>query len=81
MNLIINSVKIFYRMVEKYFKKFLYFQNNFDLELSKQIFGNRIAQHLFNKWLFYDRNVIDFINYLDDENKQKIFNYLIILNN
>jgi hypothetical protein len=68
-------------MFQVYFKKFLYFQTNFDLEMSKKIFGNRIGHHLFDKWLFYERNIIDFINYLDDENKQKIFDYLTTQNN
>lgn len=64
-------------MLEIY-EKFLYLQNNFDLEMSIKIFGD-IGEHLFEKWLYCDRNIIDFITCLDSENKQKIFDFLLKL--
>ena len=62
--------------MEQYYKKFLNLQINFNLELSNQIFGNILGKHLFEKWIFYDRNIIEFIYHLDNENKQKIFDFL-----
>jgi hypothetical protein len=68
-------------MFDKYYKKFLYLHLNFDLEMSLNIFGNVMGTHLYEKWLFYDQNIIEFIYNLDDENTQKLFEYLLNLDN
>ena len=62
-------------MNELSFKKFLYLQVNFNQELCDDIFGN-ISKHLFSKWLYYDNNLIIFINSLDRDNKKILFEWL-----
>ena len=63
-------------MFDKYYKKLLSLQYNFNLEMSTQIFGENIGCHLYDKWLNYDENIISFIHHLDNENKQKIFDFI-----
>ena len=52
-------------------------QNKFDIELSQKIFGSELGTHLYDKWLFYESNLLEFINRLDFNNKDKIFQYIL----
>ena len=49
----------------------LYIQNNFDKEVSSEIF-NDLSNHLYKKWIVCNQNILHFISVLDSENKNKI---------
>jgi hypothetical protein len=57
------------------FKIFSFAQFNFGKEMVKKIFGDD-WEHYWDKWTSCDHNLIDFINRLDDSNKDKFFLYL-----
>ena len=44
-------------------------QENIDLEKLEKIYDSKMASHLWDKFIYYDRNLLSFINYLDIENK------------
>jgi hypothetical protein len=59
----------------------LYIQNSFNLHISDKLFGD-LSQHIFNKWLNSDNNILNFITKLDNNNKQLLlkwgkYNYLL----
>lgn len=49
-------------------------QNRLDTEAFQKIFGTDY-EHYERKWIFSDKNLLNFINMLDDINKEKIFNW------
>lgn len=58
--------------IDKYYRILLYVQNNMNKEKLEKIYDAEMANHLWEKFLYYDRNVLMFLNYLDVKNK-KIF--------
>jgi hypothetical protein len=58
------------------FDKFLKLQVNFNKDMCIDIFKND-AEHLFQKWLYCNYNIIEFINRLDDNNKHIILSWAL----
>jgi hypothetical protein len=56
---------------------FLELQNKFDIEMSYKIFGEDLGKHLYDKWIFCDSNLLEFIGILDFDNKEKLFEFII----
>ncbi len=52
----------------------IYLQINLDKEKIVQIYGSDLGSHLWDKFLYYDRNLLIFINYLDTNNREIFFN-------
>jgi len=59
--------------LKKSYRLLLYIQNNINLEILERIFHKNMASHLWNKFVYYDRNLLLFINYLDEENFELFF--------
>jgi len=53
---------------------FIFLQCNFNKKMSDDIFGD-LSEHLFEKWLNCNYNIINFLSMLDNGNKQLILNY------
>lgn len=61
--------------LEKSYDMFMSLQCNFNLLLCKEIFGN-LSEHIFEKWIICDGNIINFLSHLDNENRNKIYIWL-----
>ena len=59
--------------IEESYKILLSIQNNLNLEKLQEMYEHDMAMHLWNKFIYYDRNIISFISYLDKENKRIFF--------
>ena len=59
--------------IEKYYKILFYIQQNLSLEKLESIYDSNMALHLWDKFIYYDRNLLHFINYLDKENYNIFF--------
>lgn len=59
--------------IQKSYRLLLYVQHNLSLEKLKIIYDTNMAQHLWDKFLYYDRNLLLFINYLDTGNFDLFF--------
>lgn len=59
-------------------EKFIWVQSNLSFDLIQKIFNdeNNSNKHLYSKWLQCDYNIIKFISLLDDENKQKLIDFM-----
>ena len=62
--------------MDKIIRNLFFIQENLCLEQLEQIYDDYMASHLWNKFIYYDRNLLLFINYLDKDNKDKFFNAL-----
>lgn len=58
------------------FDKFIKLQVNFNKDMCIDIFNND-AEHLFQKWLYCNYNIIEFINRLDENNKHIILSWTL----
>ncbi len=67
----IENIELFYFHLSE-------LQNKFDIELSQKIFGVNLGTHLYDKWLFYESNLLEFMNRLDFNNKDKLFQYILM---
>lgn len=47
----------------------LYIQHNLSQEKLIKLYGEQVGSHLWDKFLYYDRNLLMFINYLDKDNR------------
>ena len=59
--------------IEKSYRLLLHIQHNLNKEKLKQIYNTEIGSHLWDKFLYYDRNLLLFLNYLDANNKELFF--------
>jgi hypothetical protein len=50
-------------------------QFNFNEDICVDIFGLNRADHMFNKWLECDKNIIMFMNRMDCTNKEKMMSW------
>jgi len=60
-------------------EKFIWVQYNLSFDLIQKIFNdehNNNNKHLHSKWLQCDYNIIKFISLLDEENKQKLIDFM-----
>jgi hypothetical protein len=60
--------------IEKSYRLLLYIQHNLNKEKLEQIYNTEMGSHLWKKFLYYDRNLLIFLNYLDKNNKEIFFN-------
>jgi len=60
--------------IEKSYRLLLYIQHNLNKEKLEQIYNTEMGSHLWEKFLYYDRNLLIFLNYLDKNNKEIFFN-------
>jgi len=60
--------------IEKSYRLLLYIQHNLNKEKLEQIYKTEMGSHLWEKFLYYDRNLLIFLNYLDKNNKEIFFN-------
>ena len=60
--------------IEKSYRLLLYLQHNLNKEKLEKIYDTDMGSHLWDKFLFYDRNILMFLNYLDKNNKVLFFN-------
>ena len=58
----------------KHFNVFLRLQNDFNKGISNKVFGD-LSNHLFNKWLKCERNMLNFISILDNTNKNRLLEW------
>jgi hypothetical protein len=63
--------------LEQSYNTFMYLQCNFNLFICEEIFGD-LSEHLFEKWLNCNENILNFLSKLDSENRQKIYKWLKI---
>lgn len=54
---------------------FLYIQNSFNKYICNQIYGDELSDHLFEKWLQCDYNILKFISRLDNRNKELLLEW------
>jgi len=59
----------------EFFCNFLTLQNNFDKKICDTVFTNN-SDHIYEKWILAESNIITFITFLDDYNKEKLFNWI-----
>ena len=63
----------------------LWLDNNFSLALSEEIFSEYdLGQHIWNKFLATDRNIVHFFTSLDKFNKQRLvmaYNHFVMQHN
>ncbi len=57
-----------------HFNVFLRLQNDFNKGISNKVFGD-LSNHLFNKWLKCERNMLNFISILDNTNKNRLLEW------
>lgn len=57
-----------------HFNVFLRLQNDFNKGISNKVFGD-LSNHLFNKWLNCERNMLNFISILDNTNKNRLLEW------
>ena len=67
--------------IEKSYRLLLYIQHNLNKEKLEQIYNNEMGSHLWDKYLYYDRNLLMFLNYLDENNKKLFFDTMRAGNN
>ena len=67
--------------IEKSYRLLLYIQHNLNKEKLEQIYNNEMGSHLWEKYLYYDRNLLMFLNYLDENNKKLFFDTMRAGNN
>lgn len=67
--------------IEKSYRLLLCIQHNLNKEKLKQIYNNEMGSHLWEKFLYYDRNLLMFLNYLDENNKKIFFDTMRIHDN
>jgi hypothetical protein len=67
--------------IEKSYRLLLYIQHNLNKEKLEQIYNTEMGSHLWEKFLYYDRNLLIFLNYLDKNNKEIFFNAMRDENN
>jgi len=58
------------------FQVYLYLQCNFSKDMSDQIFQD-MSDHLYNKWLVCNGNMLNFITCLDNNNINKLLSHAI----
>jgi hypothetical protein len=58
-------------MLVEYLDMMLFIQNRFDKQLSDELFTD-LSDHIFEKWLQSEYNILNFISRLDVVNKQII---------
>lgn len=61
--------------MEKYFELYLHLQCNFNKQICHQIFEN-LADHIWQKWLTSENNILFFINRLDAVNRSKVYEWM-----
>ena len=61
-------------LIIEYFNTFQALQNNFNKGISNKVFGE-LSNHLFQKWLKCDRNILNFISMLDPIHKKKLLKW------
>ncbi len=64
--------------LHEHYNLFLTMQNRFNYEICEQLFG-KLADHLYTKWSYSDRNMLFFITRLDEDNKDKILKWGLTL--
>ena len=67
--------------IEESYRLLLYIQHNLNKEKLEQIYKTEMGSHLWEKFLYYDRNLLIFVNYLDKNNKEIFFNAMRAENN
>ena len=60
--------------IEGSYRLLLYIQHNLNKEKLEKIYNSELGSHLWEKFLYYDRNLLIFLNYLDKNNKEIFFN-------
>ena len=66
---------------EQHYNTFMYLQCNFNLFMCEEIFGNHLSEHIFEKWLNSNENILNFLSRLDTQNREKIYKWLEINHN
>ena len=59
--------------MEDFYKNLVITQENLSIEQLEKIYEPWMASHLWDKFIYYDRNLLTFINYLDSENRKLFF--------
>jgi len=54
------------------FNKFLYMQCHFSKDICDEIFGD-MSDHIYQKWLDSNMNIVEFLSRLDSGKKRKMF--------
>ena len=69
--------------IEKSYRLLLYIQHTLNKEKLKKIynFETELGSHLWEKFLYYDSNLLMFLNYLDKNNKEIFFKAMHMENN
>jgi hypothetical protein len=62
------------KKIRESYRLLLYVQVHLDKEKLEKIYGVDLGSHLWDKFLYYDRNLLIFINYLDTNNREIFFN-------
>lgn len=62
------------QQLESQFLFFQHMQVNFDFEICGKIFGDD-CNHMYNKWLECNSNIIDYISRMDSSNMKKFLLY------
>ena len=60
-----------YKQMDKMSRRLLFVQHNLNKEKLTRIYGDEMGDHLWDKFLYYDSNLLKFINYLDADNRPK----------
>jgi len=58
------------------YSKLFWIQNNYTKEINENIFGIDLSDHMWNKWIECEMNLLFFINRLDSVNNDKILEYI-----
>jgi hypothetical protein len=61
--------------LESQFLFYQYMQNNFDYTLCREIFHD--YDHMYNKWLASNGNIITYISLMDCSNREKFLLYFV----
>ena len=69
------------KKIRESYRLLLYVQLHLDKEKLEKIYGLDLGSHLWHKFLYYNYNLLMFINYLDDDNQEKFFNSFETENN
>ena len=56
----------------------LYVQHNLNKDKLIRIYGDDLGGHLWGKFIYHDRNLLTFINYLDSVNRNKFMDNHIL---
>ena len=57
-----------------YNELFLVMQNQFNFSVCEELFGS-LAEHLYDKWSYSDRNMLFYLTRLDSYNKDKVLKW------